>query len=72
MSRGVIVHLVTCDLAYIGDIMALIACNVWKINMVVGTFQANCTGAPMGASVKGDEAIKMKSYEYKMWQHNTQ
>ena len=23
-------------------------------------------------SVKGDQAIKKKTYEYKMWQHNTQ
>ena len=51
--------------------MALIARNVWKINMV-GTIQANRTGAPMGPSVKGDHAIKKKTYEYKMWQHNTE
>ena len=52
-----------------GDIMALIARNVWKINMV-GTIQTNCTGAPMEASVKGDQAIKNKTYEQKIWQHN--
>ena len=51
--------------------MALIARNVWKINMV-GTIQANCTGIPMAASVKGPQAIKKKTYEQKMWQHNTQ
>ena len=66
-------HYVTCNFAYMGDIMALIACNVLKINNnMVGTVQANWTGAPMGASVKGDQAIKKKTYEYKMWQHNTQ
>ena len=51
--------------------MALIARNAWKINMV-GTIQANCTGIPMAASVKGPQAIKKKTYEQKMWQHNTQ
>ena len=41
---------------------------------MIGTIQANCTGgAPMTVSVKGDQAIKKKTYEYKMlWQHNTQ
>ena len=42
-----------------------------KINMV-RTIQANQTGAPMGASVKGPQSIKKKTYEYKMWQHNAQ
>ena len=66
-------HHVTCNLAYImGDIMALIACNIWKINNMVESIQANRTGAPMGASVKGDHAIKKKMYESKMWPHNTQ
>ena len=45
------------DLAYIGDIMALIAPDLWKINMVE-TIQGNCTGALMGASVKGYNVIK--------------
>ena len=49
-----------------GDIMALIARNVWKINMV-GTIQANRSGA-----VKGPQLIKRKTYGYYMWQHNTQ
>ena len=40
---------------------------------MIGTIQANYTGAPMTVSVKGDQAIKNKTYEYKMlWQHNTQ
>ena len=64
-------HHATCDLAYMGDIMALIARNVWKINMV-GTIQANQTGAPMAASVKGPLSMKKKTYEYKLWQHNTE
>ena len=59
-------HYVTCDSAYMGNIMALIAHNVWRINMV-GTIQANRTGAPMGGAVKGDQAIKKKTYdEYKI------
>ena len=64
-------HHVTCDSAYMGDIMALIARNLWKINMV-GTIQANQTGANMGPLVKGPLSMNVKSYEYKMWQHNTQ
>ena len=64
-------HHLTCDSAYMGDIMALISRNVWKINMV-GTIQANQTGAPMAASVKGPLSMKKKTYEYKMWQHNAQ
>ena len=43
--------------------MALISRNVWNINMV-GTIQANQTGAPMAASVKGSQSIKKKMYEY--------
>ena len=46
-----------------GDIMKLIARIVWKFNMV-GTIQANQTGALMGASVKGKQAIQTKTYEY--------
>ena len=53
-----------------GDTMALIASDLWKINMVE-TIQGNCTGALIGASVKGYNVIK-KTHEYKMWQHNTQ
>jgi len=51
--------------------MALMPCTIWKINMV-GTIQANCIGAPMAASLKENRAMKGKTYEYKMWQHNTQ
>ena len=45
--------------------------DIWKINMV-GIIQSNQTGAPMAASVKGRQAMKKKTYEYKMWQHKTQ
>ena len=31
---------VTCDSAYMGNIMAQIACNIWKINMV-GKIRSN-------------------------------
>lgn len=54
-------HYVTCDSTYMGDIMALIA-----------TIQANRTGVQMAASVNRPQSIKKKTYEYKMWQHNTQ
>ena len=53
-----------CVIRHMGDIMKLIARNVWKFNMV-GTIQANNqTGALMGASVKGKQAIQTKTYEY--------
>ena len=39
---------------------------------MVGTIQANRIGALMAASLKGNQAMKGKTYEYKMWQHNTQ
>ena len=52
-----------CVIRHMGDIMKLIARNVWKFNMV-GTIQANQTGALMGASVKGKQAIQTKTYEY--------
>ena len=37
-------HCVTMDSAYMGNIMAMIGQDVWRINMV-GTAQANRTGA---------------------------
>ena len=45
--------------------------DIWKINMA-GTIQFNQTDAPMTVSVKGRQAMKKKTYEYKMWQHKTQ
>ena len=37
-------HCVTIDRAYMGNIMTMVGCNVWCINMV-GTMEANGTGA---------------------------
>ena len=37
-------HCVTCDLAYMGDTMAQVSRNEWKVNML-GTIQSNRTGA---------------------------
>jgi hypothetical protein len=60
-------HCVTMDSAYMGDIMAQIGRNEWKLNMV-GTSQSN----QMGTNVK-DVIVKMKPgmYELCFWQHNT-
>ena len=49
--------------------MALIAWNIWKINMV-GTIQSNQTGALMTASIWGGK--KKDININKLWQHNTQ
>jgi hypothetical protein len=37
-------YCVTMDSTYMGNIMAMIGCGVWRINMM-GTVQANCTSA---------------------------
>ena len=58
-------HHVTCDLVYMGDNMAQVSQKTWRINMV-GTIQANWTGAPMAAYLKGNP-MKNRMYEYKMW-----
>ena len=49
--------------------MAQVSRKIWKINMV-GTIQANQTGAPMVSYLKANP-MKKRTYEYKMWQHNT-
>ena len=45
-------HCVTMDSAYMGDIMAQILRNEWKIN-AVGTAQANRVGADVKEALKG-------------------
>ena len=55
-------HHVTCDLAYMGNNMAQVSRKIWKINMV-GTIQANRTGAPMAADLKANP-MKKRTYEY--------
>ena len=54
---------------HMGDNMAQVSQKIWNIN-IVGTIQANRTGDPMAAYLKGNP-MKKRTYEYKMWQHNT-
>ena len=63
-------HHVTCDSTYMGNNMAQVSRKIWKIIMV-GTIQANRTDAPMVAYLKANP-MKKQTYEYKIWQHNTQ
>ena len=42
-------HCVTCDSAYMGDIIAQVSRNEWKINMV-GTIRSNQTGVDIKAT----------------------
>jgi len=60
-------HCVTMDSAYIGDIMAQIGREEWKLNMV-GTAQSNRTGANVKDVV---DKMKAGTYESCFWQHNT-
>ena len=57
-------HCVTMDSAYMGDIMAMIGRDVWRINMV-GTAQANRTGA----NIECTKSMKKGTYESVCWQH---
>ena len=60
-------HCVMMDSAYIGNIMAQIGRNEWKINMV-GTAQSN----RMGANVKDIvDKLKIGKYESHFWQHDS-
>ena len=60
-------HYVTMDSTYMGDIMAMIGCDVWHINMV-GTAQANRTGA----NVNCMKLMKKGTYGAICWQHTWQ
>ena len=57
-------HCVTMDSAYMGNIMAMIGHDVWRINMV-GTAQANRTGAGMDCT----KSMKKGTYNAIYWQH---
>jgi hypothetical protein len=57
-------HCVTMDSAYMGNIMAMIGCDVWRIDMV-GTAQANCTGADIDCT----KSMKKRTYKAIGWQH---
>ena len=55
------------DSAYMGDIMAQIGRDEWKINMV-GTAQSNWTGANVKDFV---DKLKVGTYESHFWQHES-
>ena len=68
MGRG---HCLVMDSAYMGDVMALIGRNIWKINMV-GTCQVNRTGAGVKATSDISENVIGKgTYECLFYQHAT-
>jgi hypothetical protein len=58
-------HCVTMDSAYMGNIMAMIGRNVWKINMV-GMAQTNRTGADVANKISW---MKKGMYKSICWQH---
>jgi hypothetical protein len=57
-------HCVTMNIVYMGDIMAMIGRDVWRINMV-GTAQANRTRA----NVDCTKSTKKGTYGTVCWQH---
>jgi hypothetical protein len=57
-------HCVFMDSAYMGDILAMIGRDVWRINMV-GTAQANRTGAIIACT----KLMKKGTYSSICWQH---
>jgi hypothetical protein len=57
-------YCVTMDSTYMGDIMAMISRDVWRINMV-GTAQANRTGADIDCK----KIMKKGTYAAICWQH---
>ena len=59
-------HYATMDSAYMGDVMAQIGREAWKINMV-GTTQSNRVGADVKEERK---RMKVGTYECVFYQHN--
>ncbi len=57
-------HCITMDSTYMGDIMAMIGRDVWRINMV-GTAQVNRTGANIDCT----KSMKKGTYSSVSWQH---
>ncbi len=57
-------HCITMDSAYMGNIMAMIGHDVWRINMV-GTAQANRTGANIDCM----KLTKKGTYNSICWRH---
>ena len=60
-------HCVTMDSAYMGDIMAQIGQEEWKMNMV-GTAQSNQTGANLKDTI---DKMKVGTYKSCFWKHGT-
>jgi hypothetical protein len=60
-------HCVTMDSAYMGDIMAMVGHDVWRISMVRGA-QANHTGANINCT----KLMKKGTYGAVCWQHTWQ
>jgi hypothetical protein len=58
----------TMDSAYIGDILAQIGREEWKINNMVGMVQSNWMGASMKQTIK---KMKKCTYELVFWQHTS-
>ncbi len=58
-------HCMTMDSVYMGNIMAMISRDVWKINMV-GTAQPNRTGADVTDKIS---RTKKGMYKSICWQH---
>ena len=56
-------HYVNYDSAYVGDIIAQVAHNEWKINMV-GTIKSNQIGADIKLTCNG---IAKRTYNTAVW-----
>ena len=61
------VYYVTCDSVYMGDILAQVSRNEWKINMV-GTIILDQTIADIKLTCNG---MAKQKYDTSVWQHNT-
>ena len=60
-------HCVMMDSAYMGDVMAQIGRDEWKINMV-GTAQSNRTRANVKNII---DKLKIGTYKSHFWQHES-
>ena len=58
-------HCVTCALAYMGDIIAQVSRNEWKINMV-GAIRSDQTGVDIKSTCDG---MEKRTYDTAVWQH---
>ena len=60
-------HCITCDSAYMCDIIAQVSHNEWKINMV-GITQSDWTGADIKSTC---DRMAKRMYKTAVWQHST-